>query len=109
MVTPRAVFQENNARPHRARLTTAFLTANNINTLPCPSLSPDLNPVEHIWDELDGRLRARANASASPNELFIASQAEWAAIPQQKISHIITPMPHRCRATIAAKGGNTRY
>jgi hypothetical protein len=33
MVTPRAVFQQDNARPHTARLTIAFLTANNINTL----------------------------------------------------------------------------
>lgn len=109
MVAPRAVFQQDNARPHTARLTTAFLTANNINTLPWPSLSPDLNPIEHIWDELDRRLRARANAPATPNELFIALQAEWAAIPQQRISHIIASMPRRCRATIAARGGHTRY
>jgi hypothetical protein len=109
MVAPRAVFQQDNARPHTARLTTAFLTANNINTLSWPSLSPDLNPIEHIWDELDRRLRARANAPATRNELFIALQAEWAAIPQQTISHIIASMPRRCRTTIAARGGHTRY
>jgi hypothetical protein len=79
IVTPNAVFQQDNARPHTALLITVFLTANNINTLPWSSLSPDLNAIEHIWDKLDRRLRARANAPTTPNELFIALQA---ATPQ---------------------------
>lgn len=109
MAAPRVVFQQDNARPHTARLTTAVFTANNINTLPWPSLSPDLNPIEHIWDELDRRLRARANAPATPNELFRALQEEWEAIPQQTIRDFIASMPRRCQATIAARGGHTPY
>lgn len=109
LAAPRAVFQQDNARPHTARLTTAFFTANNVNTLPWPSLSPDLNPIEQIWDVLDRRLRERANAPATPNELFRALQAEWAAIPQQTIRNIIASMPRRCQAIIAAGGGHTPY
>lgn len=53
----RELFQRDNARPHIARVTSHFLAANNINVLPC--LSPDINPIEHLWDELDRHLRQR--------------------------------------------------
>ena len=48
LAAPRAVFQQDNPRPHTARLTTNFLDANNVNILPWPSLSSDLNPIEHL-------------------------------------------------------------
>ena len=48
LAAPCAVFQQDNARPHTARLTTNFLAANNVNTLPWPSLSPNLNPIERV-------------------------------------------------------------
>jgi len=40
----REIFQQDNARLHAARETMDFLTQNNINALPRPSMSPDLNP-----------------------------------------------------------------
>ena len=46
------------APSHTARATRALLQANRINALPWPSLSPDLNPIENIWDVIDQRLGA---------------------------------------------------
>ena len=47
MGTLGAVFQQDNARPHTARITVAYFNNQNIRTLPWPSLSPDLSPIEH--------------------------------------------------------------
>ncbi|GFT48443.1 transposable element Tcb1 transposase [Trichonephila clavipes] len=45
---PGAIFQQDNALPHTARVVQDFLR--HFETLPCPARSPDLSPVEHVWD-----------------------------------------------------------
>jgi transposase len=77
------LFQHDNARPHTARVTTAYLQNKNIPVLPWPSKSPNLNPIEHFWDELDRRVRDRQPAPQSLQQPVVALQAEWANIPQQ--------------------------
>jgi len=106
---PGAIFQHDNARPHAARLTREFLTRNNVQTLPWPSNSPDMNAIEHIWDALDRRLRNRVVAPATPDELFTALEEEWRAIPLHNIRRLIASMPRRCQAVLQSAGGHTRY
>ncbi|GFV72729.1 transposable element Tcb2 transposase [Trichonephila clavipes] len=45
---PRTIFQQNNARPHTPRVSQDCLST--VTTLPWPVRSPDLSPVQHIWD-----------------------------------------------------------
>ncbi|GFV44278.1 transposable element Tc1 transposase [Trichonephila clavipes] len=47
-VLPGAIFQQDNARPHTARTAQDFLR--HFQTLLWPARSPDLSPVEHVWD-----------------------------------------------------------
>ena len=49
---PGLTFQHDNARSHTALVTANFQAQNNVNVLPWPALSPDMNPIEHIWDEI---------------------------------------------------------
>ena len=46
-----------NATSHSSRATRQYLLANNVQEMDWPASSPDLNPIEHIWDLLDKRLR----------------------------------------------------
>ncbi|GFS78062.1 transposable element Tcb2 transposase [Trichonephila clavipes] len=47
---PGAISQQDNARPHTARVAEGFLRL--LQTLPWPARSPDLSPVEHVWCQL---------------------------------------------------------
>ncbi|GFV50353.1 transposable element Tcb1 transposase [Trichonephila clavipes] len=49
-----AIFQLDNARPHTARFAQDFLRP--FQTLPWPARSPDLSPVEHVWDQLKRKM-----------------------------------------------------
>jgi phage regulator Rha-like protein len=69
-----------------------------------PAQSPDLNPIEHLWDELEHRLRARPNRPKSELDLTNALVAEW---KQVMFQHPVESLPSRVEAVIAAKGGPT--
>ncbi|GFX74188.1 transposable element Tcb2 transposase [Trichonephila clavipes] len=47
---PEAVFQQDNARPYTAMVSQYCLRT--VTTLLLPTRSPDLSPIEHIWDYL---------------------------------------------------------
>ena len=56
-----AILMHDNARAHVARICRQFLKRNNVNVLPWPAVSPDMNLIEHIWDYLGRKVRARGN------------------------------------------------
>ena len=105
----RQFFQHDNARPHTAHATVNFLQNSNVNVLPWPSKSPDLNPIEHLWDILDRRVGQRQPAPQTLQQLAVALQEEWRAIPQENIRRLFRSCPRRCRAVIEARGAHTRY
>ena len=78
-----------------------ILRANNVNTLPWPSRSPGLAPIEHGWDMLNGRIRENRHPFNSLQALANALIIEWNAIPPCKIQKIIKGMQKRCTANRA--------
>lgn len=105
----REIFQHDNARPHTARVTVDFLEQQNVNVIRWPSRSPDLNPIEHLWDELDRRVRQRQPPPQNLQQLEQALQYEWQRIPRVRTQRLIESMPRRVRAVLQANGGHNRY
>ena len=102
-------FQQDNARPHVAAVCRDFLQTENVDVMNWPACSPDLSPIEHLWDALDRRVRQRLPAPANIGELRQALTEEWQNIPQATIDRLIGSMRRRCVAVQRANGGHTRY
>ncbi len=95
------MLQHDTARPHAARICMQFLEAENIPVLAWPAYSPDMSPIEHVWDALDRRIRQRVPVPANIRQLYTAIEEEWTNIPQETINNLINseansapPPPH---------------
>ncbi|GFV61872.1 DDE_3 domain-containing protein [Trichonephila clavipes] len=53
------LFMDDNARTHRASIVDECLQSEDISRMDWPAYSPDLNPIEHVWDMLGRRIAAR--------------------------------------------------
>lgn len=102
-------FMHDNARPHTARIVQDYIAEVGFRVMEWPAYSPDLNPIEHLWDELKRRIRARLHTPNSIPELIVAVEEEWFNIPQETIANLIRSMPNRMRDVIRARGGHTHY
>ena len=68
-----AVLQDDNARPHRARAVTNFYLHHNITHVDWPANSPDVSSMEHLWDELERKLRPRLRPDSTLADSYCRS------------------------------------
>ena len=73
-----------------------------------PVRSPDLIPIEHLWDELNRRVRQCEPAPQNLRQLEQELQQEWQTIPQARVRTFIASMPRRVTAVLQANGGHNR-
>lgn len=103
------ILMHDNARPHVARIVQNYLNEVNIETLDWPPRSPDLNPIEHLWDYVGRQLRNHQPLPASMDDVEYIVRDIWDNIDQDLIRRLVSSMSHRCQAVIRSRGGNTRY
>ncbi|KAG8843994.1 hypothetical protein FRC20_003666 [Serendipita sp. 405] len=103
------IFQQDGDPKHTSATARNWFEDNQINVLKWPAQSPDLNPIEHLWDHLKRRLNSYENHPTSIHELEHRIKKEWNSIDPEVCQKLIASIPERLEAVIRAKGGNTKY
>ncbi len=74
--------------------------------MPWSPYSPDLNPIEHVWDSIDRAVRQRADKL---RELADALIQKWDALTQININKLVEPSPDALLLSSRHDMGYTRY
>ncbi|GFV39248.1 transposable element Tcb1 transposase [Trichonephila clavipes] len=83
-----AIFQQDNARPHMARIVLRFFVNHQVELLPWPARSPDISPIEHMWSIVAQRLTQITPPVATSDQLWQRVEAAWSAVSQEHIQRL---------------------
>lgn len=103
------IFQQDNDPKHTSRVAKEWFEAKKFKVLPWPPSSPDMNIIEHVWDQLDHLVRARNPLPRNKDEMWAALQEEWYNFPKERLDKLYESLPRRVAALKTAKGGHTKY
>ena len=101
------IFQQDNDPKHTSNANKRFLANYEVPTLPWPSQSPDLNPIENLWSILDEKVKNRQASNEA--ELFLVFDEAWKSLEIDLLTRLVDSMPRRVQAVIAANGYATKY
>ena len=92
---------------HTSGVIKDWLKEKKIQTLSWPSFSPDLNPIEHLCDELEHRVKIHQLKNAQ--QLKDLLQDEWRNIEHSILEKLVDSVLSRLREQIKANGYPNRY
>ncbi|GFV90183.1 transposable element Tcb1 transposase [Trichonephila clavipes] len=104
-----AIFQQDNARPHVARIVQRFFVNHQIELLPWPSCFLDLSPIENMWSMVAQRMIRITTPATTPDQLWQRVEAAWSAVPQEHIPSLFESMPKRVTSVISNNDGYSGY
>ena len=103
------IFQQDSAPCHTAKAVYAWFKTNKIKVLKWPGNSPDMNPIESMWNQLKDEIH---NVLITTKVQLIERLIQvWFHSPKIKkmCQDLIKGMPKRVEALKNAKGGQTKY
>ncbi len=103
----RAVFQHDNDPKHTSKMTTALLKKLRVKVVDWPSMSPDLNPIEHLWVILKRKVEERKVSNI--HQLRDVVMEEWKRTLVATCESLVNSMPKRVKAVLENNGGHTKY
>jgi len=103
------IFQQDGSSVHDAKKVKDWFKDKKITVLDWPAQSPDLNPIEHLWDHIKRKLSRYPREPKGVHELWERVQKEWNDIPVDVCTNLIDSMGRRVKAVKRAKGGYMKY
>ncbi len=99
-------FQQDNAPSHKAQIISDWFLEhdNEFTLLKCPPQSPDLNPIEHLWDVEEREINIMDVQTTNLQQLRDAIMSIWTKISEDCFQHLVKSMPRRIKAVLKAKG-----
>ena len=92
---------------HTSGLVKHCLKQKRIQTLPWPFFSPDLNPIENLWDELERRVKKHQSKNLQEIELQLTQ--EWNNIELSVLEKLVDSVSNRLYECVKMKGYPTKY
>ncbi len=104
-------FQQDNAPCHKAQLISDWFLEHDseFTLLKWPPQSPDLNPIEHLWDVVEWEIHIMDVQPTNLQQLCEALMSIWTKISEECFQHLVKSMPQRIKAVLKAKVFPTRY
>jgi transposase len=90
-------------------LNNIFLQQEAVQIIRWPAMSPDMNPIEHVWDFIGRNINQRNPKCQNIDELRTAILQEWQQFPQERLRRLVRSMTRRVAELHNKCGGYTRY
>ncbi|GFW70873.1 transposable element Tcb2 transposase [Trichonephila clavipes] len=103
------VLMDDNATCHRTLAVQDCLDSEGIQPLVWPARSPDLNPIENVWDALGRQVAGRNYPPTNKNALIRALTEEWDKLPQQLLDNVVQSMIRHVECCITLHGRHIPY
>ncbi len=88
-------------------MTTALLKKLRVMLMDWPSMSPDLNPIEHLWGILKWKVDERKVSNT--HQLCDVVMDEWMRTPAATCEALVNSMPKWVKAVLENNVGHTKY
>ncbi len=101
-------FQQDNAPCHKAQIISDWFLEhdNEFTLLKWPPQSPNLNPIEHLWDVVKREICIMNVQPTNLQQLRDAIVSIWTKISEECFQHLVESVPRRIKAVMKATGSN---
>jgi hypothetical protein len=107
---PELRLMQDNAPGHSAAYTRQELLDREITMIYWPPFSPDLNPIESVWDIMKDYIQSKwEGKNLIYDQLRVAVREAWDSVTQEDLDNLLNEMHDRCQAVITANGMYTKY
>ena len=79
-----------------------WISENKIDVLEWPAHSPDLNPIEHLWGDV--QIGVFKNKSGNVQQLWASVRSAYISILIERYRSLLDSMSRHCPAVIASNG-----